>query len=294
MNFKPLIHKLGLGVLTLGEKWFQIKDVAKAERRGAKLTSLLYRLDKKHRNQTFANLEIAFPEKSETERHEIGKAMYRHFGYIVADFVRAPIRPAEELLANTTVEGREHFDRLRDEGNGIFLVTGHLGNWERLGHWLSAQGIRISAVARDANDSEITARVNQIRGENGMQILSRGKAAREILTRLKAGEVIGIMPDQNADDAFIPFFGKIAGTVLGPAVLHKKTKSPILPAAMLRTGPGQYKIVFRPPIVMEEGEETEAFMTRINAELEALIRLAPEQYLWMHDRWRNARRKGLL
>jgi KDO2-lipid IV(A) lauroyltransferase len=294
MNFKPLIHKLGLGLLSLGERWLQIKDAAKSERRGALLTSLLYRLDKKHRVQTFANLAIAFPEKSEEERSAIGKAMYRHFGYIAADFIRAPVRTTQELLDNTVVEGKEHLDRLIADGKGILLVTGHLGNWERMGHWLPAQGMRISAVARDANDSEITDRVNKIRGENGLQMLSRGKAAREIIIRLKAGEVIAIMPDQNADDAFIPFFGKIAGTVLGPAVLHKKTKAPILPAVMLRTGPGQYKMVFHAPMAMEDGEETEAFMTRINEELESLIRLAPEQYLWMHDRWRNARRKGLL
>jgi len=294
MNFKPLIHKLGLAVLTLGEKWFQIPDLAKAEKRGAKLTNLVIRFDKKHRNQTIANLALAFPEKSQAERDQIGKDMVNHFGYIIADFVRSPIRTDEELTASTTVEGREILDRLIAEKKGILLVSAHLGNWERFGQWIPLQGVTGSGVARNANDDEITERVTKIRGERGLNILSRGNAAREILTRLKAGEVIVIMPDQNADDAFIPFFGHIAGTVLGPAVIHLKTKAPILPVCILRTGPGTYKVVIREPLVANEGEKSEELMTRVNAEIEAMIRLAPEQYLWMHDRWRNARRKGLL
>jgi Kdo2-lipid IVA lauroyltransferase/acyltransferase len=127
-----------------------------------------------------------------------------------------------------------------------------------------------------------------------MQVLSRGSAAREIIKRLKAGEVVGLLPDQNADDAFIPFFGKPAGTVLGPAVLHIKTKAPLLPSCCIRTGPGTYKVIFFEPIRQLENETAEELMTRINAVLEKMIRIAPEQYLWMHDRWRNARRKGLL
>lgn len=294
MNVKPLIHKLGLGVLTLGEKWFRIPDVKKAERRGAWLTRLVGKLDKKHRKQTEANLVLAFPDKSPEERAAIAAGMYNHFGYIVADFVRGSIRSDEEYLATTTVEGEEHFDAALAEGKGVLLVSAHLGNWERFGHWFSLKNVSVSGVARDANDDEITERITKIRGERGARMLSRGKAAREILVRLKAGEVIFILPDQNADDAFIPFFGHIAGTALGPSVLHIKTKAPILPACMLRTGPGQYRIVFREALHVQEGETSEELMTRVNAEIEAMIRLAPEQYLWMHDRWRNARRKGLL
>lgn len=294
MNFKPLIHKLGLGVLTLGEKWFRIPDVKKSERRGAFLTRLVGRLDKKHRKQTEANLLLAFPEKSESERAAIAAGMYNHFGYTVADFVRGSIRTDEEYVSTTTVEGEENFDKALAEGKGVLLVTAHLGNWERFGHWFYLKNVSVSGVARDANDDEITERVTKIRGERGARMLSRGRAAREILVRLKAGEVIFILPDQNADDAFIPFFGHMAGTALGPAVLHLKTKAPILPACMLRTGPGTYRIVFREPLHALEGESAEELMTRVNAEIEAMIRLAPEQYLWMHDRWRNARRKGLL
>ncbi|MBS1702801.1 MAG: lysophospholipid acyltransferase family protein [Armatimonadetes bacterium] len=294
MNFKPLIHKLGLGVLTLGEKWFRIPNVTKAERRGAFLSRTVWRFDKKHREQTKANLILAFPEKSDSKRAKIAEGMVNHFGYVVADFVRGSIRTDEEYLSTTAVEGKENFDQAIAEGKGVLLVSAHLGNWERFGHWFALNNVSVSGVARDANDDEITQRVTKIRGERGARMLSRGNAAREILVRLRKGEVIFILPDQNADDAYIPFFGHVAGTALGPAVLHLKTKAPILPACMLRTGAGTYRIVFREPMHAKGDEKAEELMTRVNAEIEAMIRMAPEQYLWMHDRWRNARRKGLL
>ena len=292
MNFKPLINKLGLGLIRFGKRQFQIANAEKAERRGVRLTNLLYRLDKKHREQTLANLAIAFPEKSDVERYQMARANYRHLGCIVADFVRAPSLSKEDQAMPE--EGIEHLNRLLGAKKGVLLITPHLGNWERLGAWAQVHGVRVSGVARDANDDELTQEVTKIRGTNGLQILSKGSAARDILTRLKGGEIIAILPDQNGDEVFVPFFGHMAGTTVGPARLHLKTGAPILPTCFLRTGPGKFRVVFREPLEAYEGEDIEGLTTRVNAEIEAMIRLAPEQYLWMHDRWRNARRKGLL
>ena len=294
MNFKPLVHKLGLGVLNAGEKWFQIPDLTKAELRGRKLSRFAFRLDKKHRNRSKANLALAFPERSEAERDELCRKMVDHFGFILADFVRSPIRGDEEFLASMEIEGREIFERVVAEGKGIIAVTGHLGNWERSGQLFPVLGVAAHGIARDANDDEITTKVNSIRSARGLQVLSRGNAIRETLLSLRKGDLIVIMPDQNDDKIFIPFFGHPAGTVTGPAVLHQKTGSPILPFCILRSGPGQYRAIFHEPIVASDDDTPETLMTRINEELEAMIRLAPEKNVWMHDRWKNARRQGLL
>ena len=291
MNTKPLINKIGLALIRFTKNKFQIKDPAKAERRGMFLSRIVYFLDKKHRNQTFSNLAVAFPEKSDSERKEMATAMYRHIGCLVADFMRSPILSDEEL--HMPQEGSHHLTKLVEDKKGVLLVTAHLGNWERLGAFAPTVGVRVSGVARDANDDELTQEVKNIRKNRGLEILSSGSAARDILTRLKAGEVIAILPDQNNDDAYIPFFGRIAGTAIGPARLHLKTGAPILPMCILRSGPGQFRVVIREPLVAKEGEDAVQLMTRVNEEIEAMIRLAPEQYLWMHDRWRNARKKGL-
>lgn len=291
MNFKPFINKLGLGLIGFGKKQFQIADAELAERRGIRLTNILWYADKKHRKQTLSNLTVAFPELSEAERYKMARANYRHIGCLAADFMRSPILSAAEQAMPE--EGAENLTQVLEAGKGVLLITGHLGNWERLGAWAPVHGVRLSGVAREANDDQVTQEVTKIRGTNGLNILPSGSAARDILTRLKAGEMIVILPDQNNDDVFIPFFGRIAGTAIGPARIHLKTKVPIVPMCILRSGPGQFRVVFRKPLVAREGENAESLMTRVNEELEAMIRLAPEQYLWMHDRWRNARKAGL-
>lgn len=293
MNIKSLLHRLGHMVFVLGAKWFGGPDRARAERRGAALTRLVNRLDRKHRERTANNLAMVFPEKTEAERAKIAKDMVDHFGFVLADFAGASNRDHQSDALAMTVEGYENLESALAQGKGVLMISAHLGNFERFAMWLNSRGILASAVARDANDEDVTSDITQLRQQRGIRIMPRGNAAREILVRLKKGEVIVIMPDQNADDAYIPFFGKPAGTVLGPAVFNKKTGAPIVPACILRTGIGAYHVVIRPHITMQEGETTEDLMTRVNHEIEQMILLAPEQYLWMHDRWKNARRKGL-
>jgi Kdo2-lipid IVA lauroyltransferase/acyltransferase len=294
MTVKKLLHKLGHLVFVIGSKWFGGSNRARAEKRGARLTRLVNRLDRKHRERTTANLELVFPEKSVVEREAIARGMVDHFGFVLADFAGAVGRDHTVDAAQMTCEGFENLEAALALGKGVIMVSAHLGNFERFAMWFNSRGLLASAVARDANDEDVTSDITQLRQARGIRIMPRGNAAREILIRLKQGEIVVIMPDQNADDAFIPFFGKMAGTVLGPAVLSKKTKAPIVPACILRTGVGTYKVVIRPHISMLADESVEEYMTRINGEIEQLILLAPEQYLWMHDRWKNARRKGLL
>ncbi len=282
-----------MGVLNFGEKWFRIPDIAKAERRGASLGMLLWRLDKKHRTRTIANINLAFPEMPVAEQANMAQEMFRHFGRVVADFLRSPLVKQDELRAQTEVQGIEHLQSVRDQGQGVLLLSAHLGNFERMCHYISLQDIKVSGIARDANESAITDKVNALRGQY-MDILSRGNAARETIKRLKANELVVILPDQNADEAYLPFFGKPAGTVLGPAVLHLRTKAPILPCCHLRTGPGKYKHVYLEPLRALPEEKPEELMARVNLAIEEMVRLAPEQYLWMHDRWKYARRRGLL
>ena len=254
---------------------------------------LLCRLDKKHRTRTTDNIALAFPGLPHSAQAEMAREMFRHFGRTVADFLRSPLRKVEDFSKDTTIEGHEHLKDVLDQGQGVLLISAHLGNFERMCHHISTEGVKVSGIARDANESAITDKVNSLRGQY-MEILSRGNAARETIKRLKANELVVILPDQNADEAYIPFFGKPAGTVLGPAVLHLRTRAPILPCCHLRTGPGTYRHVYLEPLRAIEGEKPEELMTRVNAAIEEMIRLAPEQYLWMHDRWKYARRRGLL
>jgi KDO2-lipid IV(A) lauroyltransferase len=291
---KAVLNRFGLAAFNAGQKVFLKQDVTVAERRGEMFGELAFRALKSRRLRTVSNLELAFPEWSDQRRLETARKVFRHFGLITADFMRTPLRTNEELLANMEIEGFEHYEAAAAVGKGIIACTAHLGNWERFGHWLIATGRKISVVARDANQGAIQERVSKIRDLTGVLVLSRGDSARPILVKLKRQEIVGILPDQNSDESYVPFFGKPCGTVLGPAVLHQRTGAVLLPAYCVRTGPGKYKVILREPIDIENAiKDPVEIMAQINAVLESVIREYPEQWLWMHDRWKNARKKNL-
>ncbi len=299
-NFKKrtktrIVNALSLPLFNLLVRYFRVKDIALNERRGEKAGLLFYRLAGKRRQVAFNNLKIAFPEWTDEKRHEVVLEHYKHFGRVMADFLRSPLRTEEEMRNSVVrVHGLEEFLKDENRSLGTLGVTAHLGNWERFSHWAIIMGRSITSVAREANDSGVQVKVDAIRSHHGMKMLARGRSIRDLLRLLKEGELIGILPDQNSKEAIIPFFGQPAGTVLGPAVLHLRTKAPLLPSCCVRVGVGQYEIHLLEPIVAVDGETPEQVMTRVNAAIEQMIRIAPEQYLWMHDRWREARRRGLL
>jgi KDO2-lipid IV(A) lauroyltransferase len=290
------LDKLTVLAFGFGQKLFLHRDIAKVERRGARLGELAFKLDKKHRHRTLENLALAFPDWSESKRMEVGREVFRHFGIATADFLRTPLRTEEEVLANMEVEGFEHWEAVQGVlENGAIACTAHFGNFERFGSWAKAMGQPITVVAREANQGPIQERMEELRKMAGIDFMGRGDAVRPIMKKLREGKVVGLLPDQNSGESFLPFFGHPCGTVLGPAVLHIRTGAVMLPAFCVRLGVGRYRVIIKPAIDIERQERNpEALMSQYNAVLESVIRQFPEQYLWMHDRWKSARQKGLL
>ena len=273
------------------------RDVGKAERRGARLGEIWFRLDKKRRiARAVDNVRLAFPELTPVQQEERVHQACRHFGIVMADFMRTRFRTNEELLATVVMEGDDlaAYEVAAAADRGIIATPPHFGNWERFGHWLLATDRMITVVARDANEGSVNEAVNALRRKNGMGVLARGNSAREILRLLRKKEIVGLLPDQNSRESYVPFFGHPAGTVLGPAVMHLRTGAPIFVCGCVREGVGRYRVVAEPPIFAREGETPEELTARLNLAIEALVRRYPDQYLWMHDRWKSARRRGLV
>lgn len=268
----------------------------KVEKFGEKLGNLFFRLGKKRRVRARENLLLAMPELSEQQVNELVPRIFQHFGRTTADFLASKNRNLDKLMMSTEVVGRANLDNALAHGKGVLLVTGHLGNWERISSWLSLSGYPLSVIIRDADQEGVNQVVNSLRTWPGTNVIPRGNAARPIMEKLRQGEIVGILPDQNAEDAFLPFFGKPAGTNLGVGVFHERLDAKILPVYCVYIGSGRYKIVFEPSLTIDtptaiKGEST---LRAINLWLESVIRQYPEQWLWFHDRWRNAREAGLL
>ena len=277
------------------QRFIMRRSDVRAERLGEKVAMLAFRADKKHRRRTIQNLEHAFPEWTDAQRLETAKGVFRHFGRMWVQFMRTPARTPESIQAATEVIGLQHVEAAEARGKGIMLVTGHFGNWEWVGHWIASTGRKLTVVQRDANQSGINDRLLKLRQTAGLEVMSRGTAARGILVKLKRKEAVGLLVDQNAGDVYVPFFGKPCGTVTGPAVISTRTQAPIVPGYAIRIAPGQYRVEFFPEVCPTPGEDpTVSITTAINANLEAMIRRYPDQWLWMHDRWKSARQAGML
>ena len=292
---RKVLNLVGEGLFTRFQSSFLGKSPVEAEKAGERLAMWWYVLDRKHRRRTRKNLAMAFPEWTDTQVHSTSQQVFRHFGRVAGDFMRSSERTNEEVLASIEVEGIEHLEEAEAMNHGVLMITGHIGNWERYAHWVVAAGRQLTVVARDANQEGIQSHLLRMRESVGVEVLSRGNTARQALVRLKRNERIGILADQSSYDCFVPFFGFPCGTVTGPAVLHKRTGAAICPCFCIWQDYNRYK-VFAMPLIDPGNleEDVEKLTATLNGALESVIREHPTQWLWMHDRWKSARRRGLL
>jgi KDO2-lipid IV(A) lauroyltransferase len=267
---------------------------ATALRLGAALGRLACRVDKKRRRYAQRNLRVAYGESlAPGERDALLQRTFEHWGKSVIDFLRAPAltRPQRDALV-TGVEGREGLETLCAEGKGFILVTGHLGNFEFLGRWLADQGVPSTVIVREPSNRAFAAYVRRMREYGGNEALSRGTSPRELLSRLRKGRVITLGIDQNSSDLFVPFFGVPAGTPTGPAVLALRTGVKLLPAFCVREPDDSYRILIGEPIAATVTGDRDADVARVTSEasaaLERVVRRYPDQWLWLHNRWKSA------
>jgi Kdo2-lipid IVA lauroyltransferase/acyltransferase len=293
---KRLVAWISRGLMRLFERWMRGKSAVQAEKIGARFGRALFRLSRKHRERALSNLELAFPEMSHEDRRSLAGRVFEHFGMVATDFMRTTARTDEEVAASMEVEGAENVLQELEKGKGVLIVTAHFGNWERAAQYARVTGHDIHAVARNADDAQVQEDVMRLRESTGMKVISRGNAVRQILALLRANELVALLPDQNSSESFIPFFGHPTGTVLGPATLSRRTGAPLVPMFCARIGPGKYKLHLFPALKPKPGVEDEvlALSHSVNEIIERVIRMYPEQWLWFHDRWKSARKRGLL
>lgn len=261
---------------------------------GSALGALGHRLSRRRREVALANLRASYPEWTEEQCKKVVRGVYSHFGRSFAEFVRASTISPAQLKRLVNVEGISHLDTALAQQKGVLIITAHIGNWEMTARYIATVlQLPLCVVARDTDDPETTAIVNDLRARGGYEVYSRGNAARHILSALKHNKLIALLPDQNAADVFVPFFGRPCGSVTGPAVLHLRTGAPLLPAFSVRRPDGTHCLEIYPPIEYtptgSHNEDVKSIMGLVHAEIERQVRRYPDQWLWLHDRWRTAR-----
>ena len=266
---------------------------------GTAMGTLAYHLSARYRNVADKNLKIAYGASlTEHQRQGLIKRVFQHFTRaMLVEFLKGSDMTLAEIQDRVKLDSMEPLEAAEARGKGVIIIAAHLGNWEWSAKYLALEGHPLMLIARQSEDEKFNALTDRIRGNDGNTIHPRGESPRALLKTLRENGRIAIVPDQKSEDVFVPFFGKLAGTVAGPAVLALKTGATLLPLFCPRQPDGTYKIVFYPPIIAESTGNRDAdilrIMTQLTAYIEDIVRQYPDQWLWLHDRWRVPPPAGL-
>ncbi len=266
---------------------------------GRSVAWLGYRLFGKLRRVGHRSLAIACPDKPEAEREQILKDSFASLGRtlgVVGGFGRvtqANIRDLIELELDA--EFTKRFEKARAEKRGMIVLTGHIGNWELFALAFSMFFGPANLLSRKMDNPKIDAMVERMRSSFGNRQIDKTNAAAPILKALRNGECVGILADVNThpkEGVFVPFFGVDACTTAGVAMLALRANALIVPMfAVWDKTAGRYKMINEPIIEPQETGDRKADILRITAEftaaIERVVRKYPEQWIWIHRRWKT-------
>jgi len=241
------------------------------------------------------HLEVAFPELGPGEHKRIMRGCADHFGRQLAEVAWLWRAPESEVQGLVTVEGVEHLRMALDAGRGAVIVTAHCGNWELLNLWLGASGFPVTIAVRELDDPRLDEFATRLRSRFGTEVVARGSSAgRQLMQALGRKRAVGLLIDQDIPSipgVFVPFFGRPAWTPSGAALLALRMRSPLVTAFDHRRPDGSHFMRVSPPLPMpEEGSLDDRVLeltAAVTAAVEWQVRAWPEQWVWMHRRWRT-------
>jgi KDO2-lipid IV(A) lauroyltransferase len=244
------------------------------------------------RRQTLGNLAIAYgAEKSEAERRRIGRRSYVLAGRGLFAWIVLHRMGAERATALVTPEISPEAAAVLDSGKGAIYLTQHSGLFELIGSW-SAKHYGVVTVGRDAGADPGTTMLIDMRSEMGLRTIEQG-SPREILRTLKDGGKVAMLADQDirrVNGAFVPFFGRLAHTPTGPAAMAVRLKVPIVCSVAewrsFTTHTARAVDVLWPREDLQGEDAVLELTARCSEAIERAVRRRPEEWLWMHDRWR--------
>lgn len=240
------------------------------------------------RGVTLDNLTIAFgDELSEEARVRLARDAYRN---IAMTFIELALIPAmiDHIGEMVDVSELKLFDTLLTPDRGMILISGHFGSWELNGGSIVNAGYHVTVVVKRQANLLVDDLIKEYRALMGMTTVHRGASVKHLVKALRSGGIVGLISDQNEGKhgIFVNFFGKPASTPAGAAQLALKYDSPVVAVMTKRLSPGKYKSIVRQVPVLS-GDTVESLTERFTLILEQIIRENPEQYFWMHKRWKT-------
>ncbi len=262
---------------------------------GVTLGQFIYLLHGKLRRVGMRNLALAFPDKTSGERRKIVRGVFTSLGRQFAEVCHFPKYTSENVSRIVGYDGYENFDRASQRGKGVLFLTGHIGGWELSAFAHSLYGHPLHFVMRPLDNPYLDALVRRYRTMHGNTPILKDNPARELLRAMKAGATVGILIDTNMtppEGVFVDFFGIPACTASGLARIALRTDAAVVPGftvwdPVLR----KYRLRFEPPVTLIRTGNNDADIvantTLFTKVIEDVVRRYPDQWLWVHRRWKT-------
>ena len=250
------------------------------------------RLVRPRQKVALENLRLAFPDSDETWRRDTVTKCYQHISWMIAEYLSLVSDPSLVHTWVVETEGKDILDNLRDSGRGAIILAGHVGNWELLAGWLAQSGYPLAAVVRNPDDPNLSELIETYRATLGVGTIEKHFIMKDAVRFAKSGGFLGLLPDQawNSTGVHGPFFGRLCYTAGGPAAIAHLAGVPVVPVVSYRIAPYRHRVIIPPPIPMAEGTDRNSAIQentfRMNRAIEEMIRPFPEQWLWLHRRWK--------
>jgi KDO2-lipid IV(A) lauroyltransferase len=241
------------------------------------------------RRVAYRNLSFALPELDEAGRAQMVDGVFRSVARVLVTTAKFPAMRRENLARWIRCEGGEYFEQARSKGRGVLFATAHLGNWELSAYAHALLAAPMNVVVRPLDNPRIDALVERRRAGSGNRMIFKKDFARSILKALGANEAVGILVDQNSSPeagVFVDFFGVKACAGTGFAKLAAHSGASVIPGfALWSEEERRYVLRFYPPVEMTGHAERDT--QAVQSKLEEAIRQHPDQWLWIHRRWKT-------
>jgi len=259
------------------------------------LSWIIYKLDKKHKKIAKVNLELAFGNKlEESKKENIIKKCYKNLTFTLADFVKNQGISREELLAKVDFKHEEYLTQAIKNKQKIIILAAHYGNWELLGLGISAKFIPMTTVGRELDSEVMNEILEANRKQHNMNVISKHGAMKGMIQALKKDEAVGILVDQNTkneEGILIDFFGKKARHTPSVALIAKRFDAVIIPAYITTDDYEKYTIEFYEPFkFVDTGDKEKDILNCVQQQAnitQKVIEKKPEEWFWLHQRWKN-------
>ena len=267
---------------------------------GEFLGSCAWLLSGKYRRLAERNVAIAFAnEKTPREMRRLVRRHFQRLGANLLCSVKLTAMPPEKILERVKVDNIEAMDREFRAGVPVVLVLSHLGTWELFAQLMPkfVGYVRNASVYQKLGNRFIDAHVRRTRGQTGLELFDRQEGFQPVIDLLRSGGGVGVLSDQHAGDhgLWTPFFGKLASTSPLPALLAKRTRAALIAAGVYTMGPARWRMVFTERFDPPKADASIAALTsEINQIIEQQIRVAPEDWFWVHNRWKTPQPNFLL